>query len=160
MFRTVLAAALCAVLWPAAAHALSCAPPHADRTAVESAAAIFEGVVTGDRRADAAIQPGADASVDKNVTFTFLVSKSWKGVTEGETVTVRRNIYWGDGFQMGKAYLVFAEGRDKDGVLVAGICGLTMPLEYADSTREMLQKVQDGTDGPQPQTPQPPVQTE
>lgn len=151
MFRTVLAAVFCAVFWPASAHALSCAPPRLDSASVASAAAIFEGVVTGDRREDTSIQPGTEAARDKNVTFTFLVSKSWKGVTEGETVTVRRNIYWGDGFQMGKAYLVFAETRDDTGVLVAGLCGLTTAVEYAESAREMLQKVQDGTDGPQPQ---------
>ena len=150
MFRPLLAVVFCAVFWPAAAHALSCAPPRVDAQTVGAATAIFEGVVTGERREDAAIRPGTEEALGKDVTFTFLVSKGWKGATEGETLTVRRNIYWGDGFRMGQAYFVFAEGKDKDGVLTAGLCGPTTALEYAEPLRGMLQKALAGHDGPQP----------
>ncbi|MBW7911973.1 MAG: hypothetical protein H3C49_11985 [Alphaproteobacteria bacterium] len=132
------AAAVFLFLAPAAAHALSCAPPQHTKHSVDNAAAIFEGVVVGDRRADANIKPGDAAALDKTVSFSFLVSRAWKGVTDGETVVVRRNVYWGDGFQMGGTYLVFAERRDADGVLVAGLCGLTGGLEYAGETRKFL----------------------
>lgn len=123
---------------PVAAHALSCAPPQHTKHSVDNAAAIFEGVVVGDRREDVNIKPGDTVALDKNVSYSFLVSRAWKGVTDGETVVVRRNVYWGDGFQMGGTYLVFAERRDTDGVLVAGLCGLTGGLEYADETRKFL----------------------
>jgi hypothetical protein len=149
MRRSFLAAVFCALFWPATAHALSCAPLHVDSARVARAAAIFEGVATAPPpREDAAIEPGVAAAMDKDALFTFLVSKSWKGVTEGETVTVRRNLYWGDGFRTGQAYLVFAEGRDRDGVLVAGLCGPTVAAEHADSLRETLQKLQESVQTP------------
>lgn len=122
----------------APAHALSCAVPQLTPHALESAAAIFEGVVVADRRDDVNIVPGSEEALDKNVTYSFLVSKSWKGVTDGETVNVRRNIYWGDGLQMGKAYMVFAERKDQDGVLVSGLCGLTGELAYAGGIQKWL----------------------
>lgn len=142
MFRTLFSAAVFSVLMivlpVSGAFALSCAPPQLTPHAADSAAAIFEGVVVGDRRDDVNIVPGAQEALDKNVTYSFLVSKSWKGVTDGETVAVRRNIYWGDGFQMGKAYLVFAERRDQDGALVSGLCGLTKPLAGAAEEQAWL----------------------
>lgn len=120
------------------AHALSCAPPQLTQHTLESAAAIFEGVVVADRRDDVNIVPGSEEALDKNVTYSFLVSKAWKGVTDGETVNVRRNIYWGDGFQMGKAYLVFAERKDQEGVFLAGLCGLTSDLAFAGAYQKWL----------------------
>ncbi len=140
MKRRLLAATAAAFLFfaPATAHALSCAPPQYTKQSVDNAAAIFEGVVVGDRRDDVNVKPGQEAALDKSVSYSFLVSRAWKGVTDGETVVVRRNIYWGDGFQMGGTYLVFAERRDADGVLVAGLCGLTGGLEYAGETRKFL----------------------
>lgn len=141
MIRFFLCAAALAVFLCAfapAARALSCTEPELTPYAVQSAAAIFEGVVVGERRPDAGIKPGADRASYRHVTFTFQVSKAWKGVTDGETVAVKRNVYWGDYFQMGKAYLVFAEQRDNEGVLMSGLCGLTTDLEGAGKTRQWL----------------------
>lgn len=120
------------------AHALSCEPPQLTPHTLQSSAAIFEGVVVADRRDDVNIVPGSEEALDKNVSYSFLVSKSWKGVTDGETVTVRRNIYWGDGFHMGKAYLVFAERKDQEGVFLSGLCGLTTELEHAGNYQQWL----------------------
>ncbi len=139
MFRSAFAiTALFVLLSGAPAHALSCAAPQLTAHTLESAAAIFEGVVVADRRDDVNIVPGAEEALDKNVSYSFLVSKAWKGVTDGETVTVRRNVYWGDGFHMGKAYLVFAERKDQDGVFLSGLCGLTTELEHADEYQKWL----------------------
>jgi hypothetical protein len=153
MFRTLLAAAICAVLWPASAHALSCAPPSVDRTSVDAAAAVFEGVVTAEKQ-----MPPNDKGIQHSSFYTFQVTKNWKGLSEGDVVTVSRHTMWGEHFQMGQAYLVFADSRDDQGHFVSGPCGLTTAMEYAEPLREMLQKVQDGADGPQPQHPQAPTE--
>lgn len=139
MFRFVVSAVFLFLLgYAAPAQALSCIEPQLTRQSVENAAAIFEGVVVGDRRPDMRIREGEDAALDQNVTYSFLVSKAWKGVTEGETVAVSRNIYWGGSFYMGAAYLVFAEGRDENGLLQVRLCGLTTSLENAAQLQAAL----------------------
>lgn len=138
LFSAAMVAALCSLTPAHNAFALSCAPAQLTPHAADSAAAIFEGVVVGDRRADVNIVPGSQEALEKNVTYSFLVSKAWKGVTDGETVAVRRNIYWGDGFRMGQAYLVVAERRDRDSVLLSGLCGLTKPLAGAAEEQAWL----------------------
>lgn len=125
----------------APAFALSCAPPVMNEQAVEGALAIFEGVVE-EANQDAFLPPAETHSkndMGKSGLFVFRVTKAWKGVKEGEQVKIRRNTYWGDDFPVGHRYLVVAE-QEKDGVLQAGLCGPTMPLEHAGKEQEFLKK--------------------
>lgn len=120
------------------AWALSCIEPQLTQKAVDEAGAIFEGVVVADRRPDMRIRPGSEEAMHQNVTYSFQVTKAWKGVTEGETVPVSRNVYWGGSFYLGSIYLVFAEGRDENGLFLARLCGLTTALENAEAIKAGL----------------------
>lgn len=119
------------------AFALSCAEPVMNAQAVANAQAIFEGtVVEADENAFPSDSVRKDA-MGKSGLYTFRVTKAWKGVQEGDMVKIRRNTYWGDGFVKDADYLIVAETQT-DGVLVAGLCGLSMPLNHAAKSLEYL----------------------
>jgi len=146
MSRPLFAAFAAAFLLAAApqpAQALSCAPVEVNQEYISRAAAVFEGVVTAERKMD----PN-DKNVAHSAVFTFRVTKGWKDVAEGDSVEVSRNILWDGGFKMGKAYLVFAESRGADGVLVSGLCGPTQELLHAEQLQDLLEKARGVT--PQP----------
>lgn len=120
------------------AFALSCEVPVMNGEAVEKAKAIFEGaVVEADENAFPSDKVRKD-EMGKSGLYTFKVIKAWKGVKEGDLVKIRRNTYWGDGFAKDADYLIVAES-EKGGVLVAGLCGLSMPLQYAAKSLEYLE---------------------
>lgn len=121
---------------PSAAHALSCVEPVMDEQAIESAAAIFEGTVVAVQSEMSRDNP---SKMDVSGVYAFKVTKAWKGVEEGATVEIGRNIYWGDGFKEGVEYLIVAES-EQNGMLVAGLCGLSGRLEHAGKSLEYLKK--------------------
>lgn len=121
-----------------AAFALSCAQPQVNAAVIGETDVIFEGVVTGEKRMVGGEEEDVTVKLDKTASFTFQVTRSWKGVQKGDVLTIGRNTYWGDGFQMGQPYLVFAS-RDKDNVLTAELCGPTVPLQYAGAYKQALE---------------------
>lgn len=127
-----------AVLVSTPAQALSCAQPKVDAEMIAATDVIFEGVVTGERRMVGGEEDDVTVKLQKTATFTFQVTRGWKGVGKGAVLTIGRNTYWGDGFQMGQPYLVFASRSEKDNMLTAALCGPTVPLQYADAYKKVL----------------------
>lgn len=123
---------------PSTAHALSCAAPVMDEKAIEGAIAIFEGTMVA-VQSETPQSDRAPSKMDVSGVYAFKVTKSWKGVEEGATVEIARNIYWGDGFEKGVDYLIVAETAEND-TLVAGLCGLSARVEHADKSLKYLKK--------------------
>ena len=123
---------------PGTALARSCLPPTMDQAAVTSAAVIFEGVAGHARalsRAEAAVLDAAGmvaegGGIANLRVFEFTVTRGWKGAAAGQKIRVVRNTYWGDGFEMGEAYLVVGDRRIDD-LYLAPPCGNTMHLGLA-----------------------------
>lgn len=120
------------------ALALSCAQPKVNEDIIDHSSAIFEGVVIAEKKTDADVVPGSKSSLDNGVVYTFEVTRGYKGAEAGNKLEVTRNIYWGDGFTMGQAYLVFAVRQGHNGYLVSDLCGPTTGLAYADEYRKVL----------------------
>ena len=82
--------------------------------------------------------------LEKTATYTFQVTRAWKGVAKGSVVEVQRNTYWGDGFAMGQPYLVFGTHRKEGSPLTAELCGPTVPLQYAEPYKQVLAQYYEG----------------
>lgn len=135
-------AALTSFASPAAA--LSCAQPVVNEETIQNASAIFEGVVTAERKMVGGEQEDVVEKLDATATYTFQVTRAWKGVAKGSIVQVQRNTYWGDGFAMGQPYLVFGTHRKEGAPLIAELCGPTVPLQYAGPYKEVLAQYYEG----------------
>lgn len=124
------------IMLPEKAEALSCAPVQWDREAIDRVSIIFEGTVVSEDPITS-----VHKSVDQNVKFGFSVEKLWKGKmpTGMDKIYVIRNIYWGDGFEMGKSYLVTAMKSEMG--YVAALCSFVIPLEDAQDEIEILKDV-------------------
>lgn len=121
------------------AAALSCAQPVVDEETIQNASAIFEGVVTAERKMVGGEQDeDVVQKLDATATYTFQVTRPWKGVAKGSVVQVARNTYWGDGFAMGQPYLVFGTHPKEGEPLTAELCGPTVPLQYAEGYKAAL----------------------
>lgn len=105
------------------AFALSCAEPQVNQQSIDNADAIFIGTVTkvGDK-------PGAEMLAP--TLYEFTITKSYKGVTEGDTVTIGRVAYYGDKFAENTSYIIFARKNLND-VLMSDLCGLSVQTEFA-----------------------------
>lgn len=139
------------------AAALSCAQPVVNEETIQNASAIFEGVVTGERKLVGGEQDeDVVQKLDATATYTFQVTRAWKGVAKGSVVQVARNTYWGDGFAMGQPYLVFGTHPKEGAPLTAELCGPTVSLQFAEAYKEAL--VQYFEDRPKNETviPEPP----
>jgi len=113
-------AAICAWLWTPAAHACKCAPPDDATSAAASAAAVFEGQVTGINTAD-----------PQTLVVELKVAQAWKGVSS-EQVSVRtpsESAACGYPFQVSESYLVYASTGE--GGLRVLHCSRTRPLAEA-----------------------------
>ncbi len=106
-----------------AAFALSCAEPQVNQQSVDNADAIFIGTVTK-------VGEKPDAEMLAPTLYEFTVTKSYKGVTDGDTVTIGRVAYYGDKFAENTSYIIFAKKNLND-VLMADLCGLSGQTEFA-----------------------------
>jgi hypothetical protein len=141
VIASVLVASVLVVLCfyaPGAALARSCLPPTMDAAVVRNAAVIFEGVA-GHRRTlsraealvlDAAGMVAEGGGIANLGVFEFTVIRGWKGAAAGQKIRVVRNTYWGDGFDLGEAYLVVGDRRIDD-LYMAPLCGNTVHLRFA-----------------------------
>lgn len=137
------------------AAALSCAQPVVDEETIQNASAIFEGVVTGERKLVGGEQDeDVVQKLEATATYTFQVTRAWKGVAKGSVVHVARNTYWGDGFTMGQPYLVFGTHPKEGAPLTAELCGPTIALQYAAPYKEALAQFYE--DRPKAVIPDPP----
>ena len=115
---------------PASLSACTCAPPGPPQQELERADAVFSGKVESIQPAP---RPEDDPQWPSRLEVTLRLRAVWKGVPEGERVTVftaSQSAACGFGFEKGKKYLVYA--YDAGGELTATLCSRTSLLKRAD----------------------------
>lgn len=120
------------------ADALSCAAPTLDGAAVTQSVAIFEGVAGNrhslTRKQKAAVKTSEPsdrlAGMENLRVYDFTVTKSWKGVAKGQTVSILFNTYWGDNYAPGGKFLIVSPERIGD-MFWTPLCGHSIDLEWA-----------------------------
>ncbi len=133
----VLGIALCLIL-PNAAFGLSCARPHLDKTTIDAAVMIFEGIAGPKRslnfREKAVMRmhaiKGRGGSIEDLRVYEFKVTRGWKATATGQSVDVLFNSYWGDGFASGEAYLVVIP-QQIGNLFWSPLCGHTIDVKHA-----------------------------
>lgn len=116
--------------------ACTCAPPGPPVEEMERADAVFSGKVES---LEPAPLPGDDPKWPARLKVTLRLLSVWKGVPEGERVTVftaSQSAACGFGFRSGKKYLVYA--YESDGELTATLCSRTVLLKRAEADRQGL----------------------
>ena len=120
------------------AHALSCAQPKLDDAIITNSAAVFEGVA-GNKHALTWKQKtnvkkvrltGKFAGVENLSVYDFKVTKNWKGVIAGQTVTILFNTTWGDSYVPGSNFLIVSP-QQIGGMHWTPLCGNSIDLEWA-----------------------------
>lgn len=120
------AALLFAVLAAPRAFACSCTAPASPQVELENADAVFSGRVLS-------VEPIGDRGAYRRLAVRFALESVWKGVPEGEEVTVTTaadGATCGYSFEPGEAYLVYAYGDP--GALSTGLCTRNDRLERAE----------------------------
>lgn len=125
----VLVAAILLPLMAAApaAEACSCAPPSDPRAELEHADAVFSGRVLE-------VEPEGEERGFRRLAVRFALDRVWKGVPEGDEVTVRtaeQSATCGYAFEPGEEYLVYAYESDSGDELTTGLCTRNAPLAQA-----------------------------
>ena len=132
------------------AHALSCAQPKLDEAIITNSVAVFEGVA-GNKygltwRQKASVEKdrltGKFAGMDNLSVYDFRVTKNWKGVTAGQTVTILFNTYWGDNYLPGSHFLIVSP-QQIDDMYWTPLCGNSIDLDWArkNGDLELLEEV-------------------
>jgi MYXO-CTERM domain-containing protein len=144
---TSVIAVIAALAAPRQAAACSCVPPPPPKEAMASAAAVFEGTVTGVR----AQQDGMSREVELQVGRRFKGAEADK-VT---VITAESSAACGYNFEVGGTYLVYA--GESEGQLAVSLCSRTARVEDAAADIAAL-----GGDAPSdpasPPEPLPPVE--
>lgn len=123
---------------PGNAYALSCAQPKLDEPAITHSVAVFEGVAGNKhaltRQQKASVREhkpsGKFASVEKLSVYDFSVTKSWKGVATGQTVSILFNTTWGDNYLPAGHFLIVSPQKIND-MYWTPLCGNSIDLEWA-----------------------------
>jgi hypothetical protein len=130
------------------AQACSCSGSELPSSAFTNADAVFQGRVIGTNTvsgmplfhevAQFARQLYTIATEQNSIT-TFLVSKSWKGISTTETVIYIEPGMCGSRFELGVEYLVYGYGAQNN--LTTGICTRTSRVEHADEELKYLRSI-------------------
>ena len=120
-------------------HALSCAAPVLDETALESAMVVFEGASQRVRdltRKERQVLKsrkivGRGGSLESLKVFDFVVVKGWKGAEEGDRIQIVRNTYWGDIFTEDEKYFILSSQKIDD-LYMTHLCDHTMNIQYIE----------------------------
>ena len=123
---------------PGETFALSCAQPKLTETVISDSVAIFEGVAGQkhalDRQQRASVAgnkpTGRYAGVEKLSVYDFTITKNWKGVTAGQTVSILFNTTWGDSYLPGGSFLIASPQQIGD-MFWTPLCGNSIDLEWA-----------------------------
>lgn len=119
------------VLAASSAQACRCGPPPRPSVAAAQSEAVFVGTVLSARPSWSGARP-SDAEIDEaHYVVRFRVAARWRGAA-GATVTVRTA--WsrcGYGFEVGHAYLVYADSDADRGPLWTSRCARTTELDGA-----------------------------
>lgn len=121
---------------PGPLSACTCAPPGPPAQEMERADAVFTGKVVS---IGAAHVPGDEPKWPSRLEVTFRLLGVWKGLAEGERVTVytaSQSAACGFEFEDGKKYLVYA--YDAGGELTATLCSRTALLKRAEEDLQAL----------------------
>ena len=137
VIRTLLLCLLLTCL-SANTYALSCAQSKLSETIISDSVAIFEGVAgqkhalnRQQRASVVADKPtGRYAGLEKLSVYDFTISKSWKGVTAGQTVSILFNTTWGDSYLPGGSFLIVSPQQIGD-MFWTPLCGNSIDLEWA-----------------------------
>ncbi len=120
------------------AHALSCAQPKLDEAIITNSSAVFEGVAGNKHgltwRQKTSVKKvrltGRFAGVENLSVYDFKVTKNWKGVIAGQTVTILFNTTWGDNYVPGSNFLIVSPQQIGD-MYWTPLCGNSIDLEWA-----------------------------
>lgn len=120
------------------AYALSCAVPSLDKSIVTNSVAIFEGVagkkqsLTWKQKAAVKINnlKGKGGDIKNLSVYDFTVTKNWKGVATGRTVSILFNTYWGDNYVPDGKFLIVSPQKIGD-MFWTPLCGNSVDLEWA-----------------------------
>lgn len=82
------------------------------------------------------------ADVENLSVYDFIVTKNWKGVATGQTVSILFNATWGDNHVPGSHFLVVSPQQISD-MYWTPLCGNSIDLEWArkNGDLELLEKV-------------------
>jgi len=120
------------------AYALSCAQPKLTEAVITNSVAVFEGVA-GKKHALTWQQKvnvkkykltGRFASLENLSVYDFTVTKNWKGVAAGQTVSILFNTTWGDNYLPGSHFLIVSPQQISD-MYWTPLCGNSINLEWA-----------------------------
>ena len=120
------------------AYALSCAPPKLTEAVITNSVAVFEGVagkkhgLTWQQKVSVKKTgiTGKFAGVDNLSVYDFTVTRNWKGVAAGQTVSILFNTTWGDSYLPGSHFLVVSP-RQIGEMYWTPLCGKSIDLEWA-----------------------------
>ncbi len=120
------------------AYALSCAPPKLDKAFITNSVAIFEGQagnkqgLTWQQKVSVKKDKptGRFAGVENLSVYDFTVTKNWKGVATGQTVSILFNTTWGDNYLPGSHFLIVSPQQIGD-MYWTPLCGNSIDLEWA-----------------------------
>jgi len=126
------------------AYALSCAQPKLDEAVITDSVAIFEGVAGQkhalNRQQRASVEgdkpTGRFAGVGNLSVYDFTVTKHWKGVTTGQTVSILFNTTWGDSYIPGGNFLIVSPQQIGD-MFWTPLCGNSIDLEWASKIGDL-----------------------
>jgi len=119
-------------------HALSCAQPKLDVAIITNSVAVFVGVAGNKHgltwRQKASVKKdmltGRFAGVENLSVYDFRVTKNWKGIITGQTVTILFNTTWGDNYVPGSNFLIVSPQQVGD-MYWTPLCGNSIDLEWA-----------------------------
>lgn len=119
-------------------YALSCAQPKLTEVVITDSVAIFEGVAGQkhalNRQQRASVEgdkpTGRFAGLENLSVYDFTITKSWKGVTAGQTVSILFNTAWGDNYVPGGDFLIVSPQQIGD-MFWTPLCGNSIDLEWA-----------------------------
>ncbi len=132
------------------AYALSCAQPKLDEAVITHSVAIFEGVAGKKHgltwQQEASVKKdklsGRFAGVENLSVYDFTVTKNWKGVATGQTVSILFNTTWGDNYVPAGHVLIVSPQQIHD-MYWTPLCGNSLDLEWArkNGALELLEEV-------------------
>jgi hypothetical protein len=73
---------------------------------------------------------GRFAGVENLSVFDFTVTKNWKGLTAGQTVSILFNTTWGDSYVPGRNFLIVSPRQISD-MYWTPLCGNSIDMDWA-----------------------------
>jgi hypothetical protein len=115
-----------------------------DETTITNAVAVFEGVAGTKhnltRQQKTSVKKdtptGRFAGVENLSVYEFTVTKNWKGVATGQTVSILFNTTWGDNYLPDGNFLIVSPQQISD-MYWTPLCGNSIDLEWAQKNGDL-----------------------